>query len=212
MITRNPSNDFYQIAEGNLTRRTGNSLKIENNMGSNHTYEHFCIWWRYLFASEWTFLPLLEQTIAKKKITSKNEHFYLPFRQDWSVSAPYSHLAGGMTYKDGKLTLPTTGRYYIYAQIYYHNRGRVHVRVNNKIVTMTQPPVKGTDIRCRGVQPEGWWRHHVGCELISSQWRQSLHVELPLLLWRVPDLSIRSCITTKRRTVTAPKPPLIKGM
>ena len=45
-----------------------------------------------------------------------------------------------MTYKDGKLTVPTTGRYYIYGQIYYYNsNGRVHVRVNNKIVTMMQP-------------------------------------------------------------------------
>jgi len=49
-----------------------------------------------------------------------------------------------MTYGDGKLTVSSPGRYYIYAQIYYHNNGRVYIRVNNKIVTMTQPPVKGT--------------------------------------------------------------------
>ena len=63
--------------------------------------------------------------------------------RDWSLSAPNSHLAGGMTYQDGKLTVTTPGRYYIYAQIYYHNNGRVLIRVNNKMVTMTQPPVKG---------------------------------------------------------------------
>ena len=60
--------------------------------------------------------------------------------KDWSVSAPNSHLAGGMKYQDGKLTVPTSGRYYIYTQIYYYNNGRIHVRVNNKVVTMTQPP------------------------------------------------------------------------
>ena len=62
--------------------------------------------------------------------------------KDWSLSAPNSHIAGGMKYQDGKLTVPISGRYYIYAQIYYHNNGRVHVRVNNKIITMTQPLLK----------------------------------------------------------------------
>ena len=63
---------------------------------------------------------------------------------DWSVSAPYSHLAGGMTYKDGKLTVPISGRYYIYAQIFYLSRGRVLIRVNNKDITMIQPMDHGT--------------------------------------------------------------------
>jgi len=66
--------------------------------------------------------------------------------KDWDVSNSYSHLAGGMTHKDGKLTVPTPGRYYIYAQIYYHNNGRVFVRVNNKVVTMMQPRVRGSDL------------------------------------------------------------------
>ncbi|XP_068728467.1 tumor necrosis factor-like isoform X2 [Montipora capricornis] len=60
--------------------------------------------------------------------------------QDWSVNAPNSHIAGGMTYKDGKLTVPTPGRYYIYAQFYYHHTGRINLRVNNNIITMLQPP------------------------------------------------------------------------
>ena len=64
---------------------------------------------------------------------------YFPVIKDWSASAPYSHLAGGMKYHDGKLTVPTPGRYYIYAQIFYHNFGRVHVRVNGNVVTMIQP-------------------------------------------------------------------------
>ena len=29
--------------------------------------------------------------------------------KDWSVSAPYSHLAGGMKYHDQKLTVPIPG-------------------------------------------------------------------------------------------------------
>ena len=61
----------------------------------------------------------------------------------WSVSAPYSHLAGGMKYHDGKLTVPTPGRYYIYAQLHYQNNGRTNILLNNKVITMIQPPVKG---------------------------------------------------------------------
>ena len=68
----------------------------------------------------------------------------LPVIKDWSASAPYSHLAGGMKYHDGKLTVPTPGRYYIYAQIYYLNNGRVLVRVNGKAVTMIQPRSSGS--------------------------------------------------------------------
>jgi len=61
--------------------------------------------------------------------------------KDWSVSPPHSHLAGGMRYKDGKLTVPTPGRYYIYTQLYfnYPSRRRVEVLVNNNPVTMIQP-------------------------------------------------------------------------
>ena len=63
--------------------------------------------------------------------------------KDWSLTAPYSHLAGGMKYHDGKLTVPTTGRYYVYLQVYYHNNGRVYIRVNGKGVTMAQSPWPG---------------------------------------------------------------------
>ena len=72
--------------------------------------------------------------------------------KDWSVSAPYSHLAGGMKYHDGKLTVPIPGRYYIYAQLYYHSSGRVYVRVNNNSVTMIQPlhPANGHGILYAG--------------------------------------------------------------
>ncbi len=47
-----------------------------------------------------------------------------------------------MKYHDRKLTVPTPGRYYIYAQLYYHSNARVNVRVNNNVVTMIQPPGK----------------------------------------------------------------------
>ncbi|XP_073243663.1 uncharacterized protein [Porites lutea] len=65
--------------------------------------------------------------------------------KDWSVNAPYSYLGCGMKYQDGKLTVPTPGRYYIYAQLYFRNNGRVFIRVNYKVVTMVQPPVNDKD-------------------------------------------------------------------
>ena len=65
--------------------------------------------------------------------------------KDWSVSSQYSHLEGGMKYDDGKLTVPTPGRYYIYAQLYFFSSGRVYIRVNNKDITMIQAPVNNLD-------------------------------------------------------------------
>ena len=50
-----------------------------------------------------------------------------------------------MKYQDGKLTVPAPGQYNIYAQLYFHNNGRVFIRVNYKVVTMLQPPVNDTD-------------------------------------------------------------------
>ena len=50
---------------------------------------------------------------------------------DWSTSDCRSHLAGGMTYRDGKLTVPRTGKYYIYAQLYFRSLGRVFFVVND---------------------------------------------------------------------------------
>ncbi|KAJ7379453.1 Tumor necrosis factor (ligand) super, member [Desmophyllum pertusum] len=71
--------------------------------------------------------------------------------KDWSVNAPFSHLAGGMKYQGGKLTVPTHGRYYIYAQLYYRgSSGRVYVYVNNNFITMTQPPISGYGISYAG--------------------------------------------------------------
>ena len=65
--------------------------------------------------------------------------------KDWTLSAPYSHLAGGMKYKDGKLTVPIPGRYYIYQQIYWRGyRGkpiRISILLNNKVIAMAHPPI-----------------------------------------------------------------------
>ena len=105
---------------------------------SNVTWGNYWIWLvenqgqRYLcyYAPVYTFL------------TNVLFHCLLVIK-DWSVSAPYSHLAGGMKYHDGKLTVPTPGRYYIYAQLYYHSHGRVYVEVNSKPITMIQPPTSG---------------------------------------------------------------------
>ena len=60
--------------------------------------------------------------------------------KDWSVSAPNSHLVGGMKYHDGKLIVPITGRYNIYLHAYFRSNGRIYVNVNGKSVTMTQTP------------------------------------------------------------------------
>ena len=85
------------------------------------------------------------------KITQNQHHqfsFYPIVIKDWPLTAPYSHLAGGMKYHDGKLTVPTTGQYYVYLEVYYHNTGRVYIRVNGKHVSMAQSPRpgKGDDI------------------------------------------------------------------
>ena len=37
--------------------------------------------------------------------------------------------------------MPITGRYYIYMQMYMHNRGRIYVIANSRALTMTHPMV-----------------------------------------------------------------------
>ena len=72
-------------------------------------------------------------------------HTCLPVIKDWSLSNPNSHLAGGMTYQDGKLTVPLPGLYYIYAQIYFVGVGRVQVNVNNGPKYLIQSNTNGGD-------------------------------------------------------------------
>ena len=107
----------------------------------------FLIFYLLIIFSELLYLFYLRRT----SLTIHKDYFSIIIRislsviKDWDVSNSYSHLAGGMTYKDGKLTVPTPGRYYIYAQIYYLNNGRVLIRVNSKVVTVMQPRVQGSD-------------------------------------------------------------------
>ncbi|XP_067029724.1 tumor necrosis factor ligand superfamily member 15-like [Acropora muricata] len=62
--------------------------------------------------------------------------------QDWSLKSRFSHLAGGMKYSNGRVTVPIAGRYYIYTQIYFLEKAfRILVMVNNGAVTMVQPMV-----------------------------------------------------------------------
>ena len=65
--------------------------------------------------------------------------------KDWSVSAPNSHLVGGMKYHDGKLIVPITGQYNIFLHAHFGSNGRINVNVNGKSVTMTQAPATITD-------------------------------------------------------------------
>ncbi|XP_068679520.1 tumor necrosis factor ligand superfamily member 15-like [Montipora foliosa] len=63
--------------------------------------------------------------------------------RDWSLKSRFSHLAGGMKYSNGRVTVPIAGRYYIYTQIYFRERpSRILVMVNNGAVTMVQPMVQ----------------------------------------------------------------------
>ena len=64
--------------------------------------------------------------------------------KDWSTRDSHSHLKDGMKYKDGKLTVPQAGRYYIYAQLQFGSPGRVQILVNDDFVSLiTSPVAKG---------------------------------------------------------------------
>ncbi|KAL9952248.1 hypothetical protein ACROYT_G039471 [Oculina patagonica] len=63
----------------------------------------------------------------------------------WTATAPNAHVTGGMTYRDGKLTIPTTGFYYVYAQAYFKEPNgtnkykRIFVLRNGQAILLTQP-------------------------------------------------------------------------
>ena len=50
-----------------------------------------------------------------------------------------------MKYNDGKLTVPTSGRYNIYLHTFFNSNGRIYINVNGKAVTMTQTPGTNSD-------------------------------------------------------------------
>lgn len=63
----------------------------------------------------------------------------LTVMKDWTLANAFSQQSGGMRYSNGQLCVPTAGPYYIYAQLYFHTKGRVEIRKNNKRVTVLQP-------------------------------------------------------------------------
>ena len=63
----------------------------------------------------------------------------LTVMKDWTLANAFSQQSGGLRYSNGQLCVPTTGPYYIYAQLYFHTKGRVEIRKNNQRVTMLQP-------------------------------------------------------------------------
>ena len=46
-----------------------------------------------------------------------------------------------MKYEDGKLIVPKSGTYYIYAQFHFKSIGRVQIRVNDDFVILITSPV-----------------------------------------------------------------------
>ncbi|KAK2567311.1 hypothetical protein P5673_008104 [Acropora cervicornis] len=63
--------------------------------------------------------------------------------RDWSLKSSSSHLAGGMKYSNGEVTVPSFGLYYIYSQVYFRaSSNRILVMVNSAPVTMLHPMVR----------------------------------------------------------------------
>ena len=61
---------------------------------------------------------------------------------DWDG---YSVLQGGMIYTDGHLKVPEDGTYYVYAQLFFHSKGRVEVFKNDEepLTMLHYPDVPG---------------------------------------------------------------------
>lgn len=69
----------------------------------------------------------------------------------WNPSDPNSHVLGGFQFHNGELTIPYTGRYYVYAQMYFCNRpsrhrNRVLVSAGNRILLMMNKDIPGDGI------------------------------------------------------------------
>ncbi|XP_015755235.1 PREDICTED: uncharacterized protein LOC107334774 isoform X2 [Acropora digitifera] len=63
--------------------------------------------------------------------------------RDWSLKSSSSHLAGGMKYSNGEVTVPTFGLYYIYSQVYFGaSSNRISIMVNGNQVTLLHPMVR----------------------------------------------------------------------
>jgi len=73
----------------------------------------------------------------------------------WNPSDPKSHVLGGFQYNNGVLTVPYTGRYYVYAQIYFCSRpslskNRVSVMAGNRCLLMINKDLTGGSIEETG--------------------------------------------------------------
>lgn len=67
--------------------------------------------------------------------------------KEFSASASNSKVVGGMEWDkpNGKLTVPMTGRYVIYAQIHFKDNGPILVLANGQTVAEIIPRVGATD-------------------------------------------------------------------
>lgn len=75
----------------------------------------------------------------------------------WNPNNPKSHLLGGFHYNthSGVLTVPYTGRYYVYAQVYFVARpflskNRVLVMAGNRVLLMIHKDLLGGPIEETG--------------------------------------------------------------
>ena len=61
----------------------------------------------------------------------------------WTSTAPNAHVTGGMTYNNGRLTIPSPGYYYVYAQAYFDDGANKYKRIfvlrNGNPILLAQP-------------------------------------------------------------------------
>ena len=60
--------------------------------------------------------------------------------RDWENSYGLAHSSGGMQYENGELVIPTTGRYYVYSQLYF----QVQDNSKNYMIHLVQRNRTGT--------------------------------------------------------------------
>ncbi|CAH3165444.1 unnamed protein product, partial [Porites evermanni] len=74
----------------------------------------------------------------------------------WNPNDPKSHVLGGFSYNNaGGLTVPFTGRYYVYAQLFFvhqpsPSKNRVLVMAGNRVLLMINKDLPGGPIEETG--------------------------------------------------------------